>query len=116
MDGSDIPQLQAEMVRCCDELVAGASALAQARQILAHDSDMRKNILATSTAPLLEECSATAAEIKARACPEYRQALDAWRGQVLQAEKHVTRNRALENKLDALRSLLSLAKTQTGAL
>lgn len=112
MDATDLLELEARMVAAVEDLQKRASAVAMSRQIKEFSSDMRKNLLAKYTAPLLKDNSATAADTMARANDDYQFALGVLADQYRKAEKHLAEWDALHCKYEAARSALSLARSQ----
>lgn len=77
LDHTDISALTEQLLRASDELAAMTEHVAQARQVLEYDSDLRKRALATSVREhLIAGESAAAAETYGRASIGYGEALD----------------------------------------
>ena len=112
MEALDLLELESRMTAAVEELHKRSSAVAMSRQIKEYSSDMRKNLLAKFTAPLLKDNSATAAETLARANEQYQGELEMQMDQYRTAEKHLAEWDALHCKFEAARSALSLARSQ----
>jgi hypothetical protein len=86
-----------------------------ARQVVAYDSDRRKQTLAKFMRAFLNNGDSNAnAETKARSQDEYALALDKLAEQYAAAETAIAKYDAAETSFKAAQSLLSLAKTQMG--
>ena len=77
MQAHDILELEQRMTAAVDEIHRRSSAVAMARQVKEYASDMRKNLLATYSAPLLKDNSSAAAETLARSNPQFQDELAA---------------------------------------
>jgi len=84
---------------------------AQARQVIAYDSDRRKNLLAKYTVKYLkEDNSATAAEAKARADEAYQAEFNTQAEELQTAEGVIAKRRGVETSWESARSLLSFQR------
>lgn len=110
-DFHDASKAEARLRAAANRLHAMAGEVAQAKQVKEFASDRRKNLLARYMAPLLASGSgATAAEMVARANPEYQQELDEQAEQYAAAERVLSEHGATMATFDAARSLLSMSK------
>jgi len=112
MDAHDLLEIERRLVATVEDMHKLASAVAMSRQVKEFVGDQRKNLLAKYAAAHLRDGSAAAAEMLARANPEYQAELATLADQYRIAEKHIAKWDALHCQLDAFRSSLSLGKEQ----
>jgi len=112
MQADDLIQISLRLDETVNELTKMVNAVATAKQVREYNSELRKDLLARHVAPLLADNSATAAETLARASESYQKERAKLQDMFERAEQHLTRYDVLYAKLDATRSILSLAKEQ----
>lgn len=114
-DHSVIAELQHRMEKLLDEMDKHAPAYAKARQVLEFGSDRRKSALADAFAGILAhdpECSATAAEHRARASTLWKERMKGLTEECLNAETARTMYELLQTRLDVARSLLAVERAK----
>lgn len=116
-DSDDIAEISRKLTEATLKLAALTTPLAKARQVLSWESERRKNLLAGYVVGFLDQdMSASAAEARARAHPEYRnKSADLYR-QSREAEEVCQKADATRAEFDAARSLLSTSKVLAGML
>lgn len=115
IDHSDISALTEQLLRSSDELVAMTEQIAQARQVLEYDSDLRKRALATAVREhLIAGESAAAAETYGRASIGYGEALDKLKAGYTAAEQVRAEHDAKLTHWKSIQSALSCLKTVAG--
>lgn len=110
-DYSDTAAIQKAIYDTLHDIERRIEATAMAKQVKEYSSEQRKNLLARHMLkPLKDGESVAAAETMARASIEYEKDFALLCDQHRKAEQHTLQTDALFSKLDALRSLLSMAK------
>lgn len=109
MDFSDLNALQAEIYAALSTLEKLGDEYAVARQVVDHDGDMRRNLLARYKAKETPKSDAEK-EMLARSRPEYLVETTEHEKRIVAAYKVINRHWFLNSKLDALRSILSTQK------
>ena len=112
-DHSDVAAIQKRLKTASAELnnAASISLYAQARQVVAYDSERRRNLLASYTVKYLKQGeSATAAEAMARADKAYQEQFHTQAEELQTAEGVIAKRRATETSWESARSLLSFSR------
>lgn len=110
-DHSDIAAIQKQLNDAALKLAAMTLQVAKARQVLSWESERRKVALAKLVAGYLEQGeSASAAEFKARAHPDYTKQVATMFSQCHDAQKVIADHEATRTIWDSARSLLSMQK------
>ena len=118
MTSSDtISQAQRQMQKAALELVVMSNDFADSKQIIAYDSDRRKQALAASVNIFLDSGeSAAAAEYRARGGIPYAENLTALAAQYNAALRVIEKYEATKILWESSRSLLSVEKAKIGLL
>lgn len=114
-DHSTIAELQCRMEKLLDELDKGAEAYAKACQVCDFVGDRRKTILADAFVVVQSndsECSATAAEHRARSLQTFKEAMKQLTTQHLNAETVKANYHILQTRLDVARTFLTVERTK----
>lgn len=103
------------MERLLDDLDKSAPSFAKARQIVEFASDRRKCALGDCIAAILKEdpeCSATAAEHRARASTLYKARMKELVRDHIDAETAISLHDVLKSRLDVARSLTAIERAK----
>ena len=115
LDSADLAAIEQRMEDARIYLRNHAEKYGQARQIVAYDSDRRKQTLAKIMRAFINNGDSNAvAETKARSQDDYALALDKLAEQLAAAETAIALYDAAEVSFKAAQSLLSMAKAQIG--
>lgn len=114
-DHSTIAELQCQMEKLLTEMDQRADAYAKAKTIREFISDRRKSILGRCFVSIQDkdaECSATAAEHRARASATFKSEMQDLIRESGAAETEIVLNELLRTRLDVCRSLLALERSK----
>lgn len=118
-DHSAIAELQHRMEKLLTELDQSAQPFASAKQVVEFTGDRKKTALGEAFTTILTtdpECSATAAEHRARASLGYKERMKAIMADHLKAETAIAHFDILKTRLDIARSLLAVERAKLDRL
>lgn len=114
-DNQAIAELQRRMEKLLDDLDANAASYANARQVTEFMGDRRKSALSDAFVAIQgtdPECSATAAEHRARSSAGFKTKMQALMKDQLSAETVIANYNILQTRLDVARSFLAVERVK----